>query len=189
MRYPEIARIKILKFVLHQINVLKKYYTSIFSSQYFKNKKSILCIFNHMILNDIHNRTPKSGILFTDTRETPVFSGISLALRRSSTLGATFRGPIWKTAAFGVGERRKEKKNGAHSPGPRNPLPSAAIKTKKNLVQYHENSTMGRWNYRELQSYPEPHYNIDSRNNRHRWDFPRPPGEQRLFRLQCPKWF
>ena len=30
------------------------------------NVKSISCIVNYVILNNIHNRTPKIGILFTD---------------------------------------------------------------------------------------------------------------------------
>ena len=30
------------------------------------NVKFILCIVNHMIISNIHNRTPKSNILFTD---------------------------------------------------------------------------------------------------------------------------
>ena len=30
------------------------------------NVKSILCIVNYMLVCNIHNRTPKSGIIFTD---------------------------------------------------------------------------------------------------------------------------
>ena len=41
------------------------YWRNIISVHAF-NVKSILCIVNYMIINNIHNRTPKSGILFTD---------------------------------------------------------------------------------------------------------------------------
>ena len=38
-----------------------------FNLSHFKEEvKSILCIVNYMITSNIHNRTPKSGILFTD---------------------------------------------------------------------------------------------------------------------------
>ena len=64
MRYPEIVRIKILQFVLHWINVVKKYYASFLVHTF--NVTLTLCSVKYMMISNIHNRTPKCGILFTD---------------------------------------------------------------------------------------------------------------------------
>ena len=71
LRYPEIARIERLEFVLHQINLLKKYLSwvkdiiPVFLVHTF-NVTSTLCFVKYVMISNIHNRTPKSCILFTD---------------------------------------------------------------------------------------------------------------------------
>ena len=55
-----------------------------------------------------------------NTREIPAFGGISLALRGSSTFGAPVgvpAVPIWETAAFGSGGRKKKNLGRQGRPG------------------------------------------------------------------------
>ena len=68
-------------------------------------------MFIYIFINVFIFSTP--GVLhgrYYGTREIPAFGVISLALRWSGALGATFgrlRHPRWETAAFGGGERQK----------------------------------------------------------------------------------